>query len=201
MKKLNFGILLTSMLIANFTFGQSRNDIIINYENVQSGIVGKTLVNYQNGQALFGTAIPNVETKDEESSSEQRKKINTQFSFGISELLKGKNLKDIDVYAKNLKVTNITSDVEKLPTGSKIIMSGYKADSVVITMTKKKDLNLLKNISQPVIQKMELMNYSSCTKKIPSGMKRQPKKSFWNILIYWDLVIRMYLMLEKNYHQ
>ena len=100
MKKINLGILL--VLFVNFTLAQSRNDIVIYYENVQGGIVGKTLSNYQNGQVLFGSSIPKIETKDESSSAEQTKDFNRQFSFGISELLKGKSLKNINVYAKNL---------------------------------------------------------------------------------------------------
>lgn len=142
MKRITLWVLFVSTVSTNVLIAQSRKDIIINYENVQGGIVGKTLPTFQNGQALFGTVLAGIVTKDEPSSSEQTKDFNNKFTLGISTLFKVDNLKDFKVEATNVKVTNVNNDVETLPTGSRIIMSAFKADSVVITMTKKRKYNL-----------------------------------------------------------
>jgi hypothetical protein len=146
MKKNIFFTFLLCLFLTDSLLAQNRNDIIINYEPVQSDVVGKTLVSINNnGQSLFGNKIPNLVTKDEASSSEETKEFNKRFVLGISTILKVENLKDFKAEATNIKVTNINNDVETLPTGSKIIMSGLKADSVVITMTKKSNYNLSLN--------------------------------------------------------
>lgn len=124
------------------SFAQNNKGIISPLENVQSGIVGKTVVTYKKGQTLFGSSLPNITTKDESSSSEDTKEFKKNFTLGIAKALKIYNLTDFKVDATNVKISNITNDVETLPTGSKIVMNGFKADSVTITMTKKSNYNL-----------------------------------------------------------
>lgn len=142
MRKKILWILCLLIISTNFLGAQRRKDIIINYENVQGNIVGKTLPTFQNGQALFGSKLTGIVTVDEPSSSEQTKDFNNRFALGISTIFKMDNLKNFKAEATNVTVTNINNDIETLPTGSRIIMSAFKADSVVISMTKKRNYNL-----------------------------------------------------------
>ncbi|MCX6304069.1 MAG: hypothetical protein NT040_03785 [Bacteroidetes bacterium] len=142
MKTFKLWILGLFILSTNLLIAQSRKDIIIYYDNVQGGIVGKTLPTFQNGQAFFGTRIPSIVTRDVPSSSQESKDFKNKFTLGISTLFKADNLKDFNVEATNVQITNVDNDVETLPTGSKIVMSAFKADSVVITMTKQRKYNL-----------------------------------------------------------
>ncbi|HEX4849298.1 MAG TPA: hypothetical protein VFV08_00765, partial [Puia sp.] len=99
----------------------------------------------QSGQALLGNKIPNSRTVDEPSSTEENNEFNTSFAFGISSILKGSNVKSVIVEAHNVQVTNINNSVDSLPTGSRIVMSGLKADSATITITKKSGFKLSLN--------------------------------------------------------
>jgi hypothetical protein len=138
----NLNLLLVTLLCVTTSFAQNNKGIISPLENVQSGIVGKTVVTYKKGQTLLGSLLPNITTKDEVSSSEDTKEFKKNFKLGIAKALKIYNLTEFKVDATNVKITTITNDVETLPTGSKIVMNGFKADSVTITMTKKSNYNL-----------------------------------------------------------
>ncbi|MGN7823458.1 hypothetical protein ACTJJB_25280 [Chitinophaga sp. 22536] len=121
---------------------QKRKDIIIGFENVQGGIVGKSLSTFSNGQALFGTKIPNVVVADEPSSSEDVKVFKENFALGLSTILNASNVNEITVDATNVRITSVMNSVDSLPLGTKMVMNGFKADSVTVTMTKKSTYKL-----------------------------------------------------------
>lgn len=127
-------ILITAMLFPIFGFAQ--NNIIVYYKPVQTNVIGKPLISYRTGQALFGNLLPNIITKDEPSSNEDNDEFERKFTIGIKKILTGKSVKSVKVHAYNVVVSNIANQVATLPFGSQIVMSGLKADSVTITIEK-----------------------------------------------------------------
>lgn len=139
MKKIFF--IFSTMIIAMSYVNAQRNDIVVNYLPVRSDVVGRT-ISYQDGQALFTDKIPNLRLKEEGSSDRDIQEFKSRLSFGISNILKGNNVRNITIDATNVKITNVDNEVETIPKGSQIVMSGLKADSVSVTITKNADYKL-----------------------------------------------------------
>ena len=124
------------------SYAQGRKDIVVTIRNPQGGIVGKTLSSFVNEKAVPGRMVSNIRTEDQPSSDEQREEFNNSFSAGLSSILSANHVASVEVQSGRVRITSILTPTDSLPDGSKLVIAGYKADSVSITIKKSNKYNL-----------------------------------------------------------